>query len=494
MQEYKIIVLHTSMDDEPAGELHVRWISEFSFLLSVLVYKLVGQKIELIKLSEYDIEPDTFQYTPAVILPILSKNFFKSPLLSSYLEVINTEIKRHSREVPDSSFLFMLKNKISLNEIPASLANSRMHYFFKTDAVTDYITEYKPQNPEDTENIFWLKVYDVAYAIKKYILSNQSSVSQAENLVGQMSLKSVYLAQVGLDLENHRESVRREIIRNGYNVFPETNLSESYSSLEQQIKESLNHCSISVHLIGEDSGKLIKDRGLPMVEIENLLASDHCARINENEDIRKRNLFHRIIWLSDKMETLSVKQKLFIENIKREFANVKNTDILSLPVEELKSYIINMLDQTSQHTTDGFFRKNKNRKLIYIICDAAEYESCKPIGEFLQEYGFDVIFSNFEGEFLKIRDIHHKNLLSCDGTVIYYGDNDANWIKSKLLDRMKAMGLGRENTSNPTAIVVNDKKKIDDTLTIEKDALILIKEGDITKESIQPFINKVEES
>lgn len=494
MADFSVIVLHTSIDDEPAGDLKVRWVSEFSELLKILLFKLLGEPIKVIRLSEYDIDPDSFQYAPAVILPVLSKNFFKSPLLTSYLEIIDKEIKHHAKKSLPSMFCFLLKNKIQSNELPSALSGNRMLYFFKTDSVTDYITEYKPKNPEDTENIFWLKVYDIAYEIKKFILSAQSSVQQAEDVVGQMSLKSVYLAQVGLDLENQRESLKREIIRNGYNVYPEDNLAESYAVLEEQIKDSLNHCSISVHLIGEDAGKLIRDRGLSIVEIENLLASDHCKRINDNEDVKKRNRFHRIIWLSDKMETLSVKQKMFIENIKREFANVKNTDILTLPVEELKSYIIRMLDRTSHQESDSVFRKNTDRKLIYIICDASEYESCKPIGGFLQEYGFDVIFSNFEGEFLKIRDIHHKNLVNCDGTIIYYGNNDPNWIKSKLLDRLKAMGLGRENTRNPTAIVVNDDKKLNDTLTIGKDALILIREGDLTKETIQPFISRVEES
>ena len=494
MPDFKIIVLYTSLDDEPEKESKIQWVSGFSEMLSRLVFKLSGKSYEVIRLSEYDAEPDTFQHLPAVIVPVLSKNYFKSPLLSGYLEVVINEVNRKSKNIPDSLIVPVLKNKFSMQEIPAALSAMKYYYFFKSDAVTDYITEYRPDNPEDTENIFWLKLFDLAYAIKNFIHAAGSSLRQAEELVSQMSLKSVYLAGVGLDLENQRENVMREIIRNGYKVYPETRMNENYSSLEGQIKDSLNQSSISVHLIGEDSGKLIRDRGLSLVEIENQLASEHCTRVNENEDIRKRNRFHRIIWLSDKMETLSVKQKLFIENIKREFANVKNTEILTLPIEELKGYIIHMLDNSSNPDWDGMTVKNRERKLIYIICDASEYDSCKPIGDYLQESGFDVIFSNFEGEFLKIRDIHNRNLLSCDGTIIYYGNNDTNWIKSKLLDRMKAMGLGRENSSNPTAIVVNDESRLTDTLTIEKDALILVREGEITRDLIQPFITKVEAS
>jgi len=264
--------------------------------------------------------------------------------------------------------------------------------------------------------------------------------------------------------------------------------------LEQKVREDLSRCSISVHLVGEDAGRLVKDRGLPLVEIENQLASEHSQRVNEIDDIRKPPRFQRIIWLSDNMETLSVKQKLFIENLKREFANIKNTEILSLPVEELKNYIINRLDESNKPALDGGYRPNKDRKLIYIICDVAAYNSCKPISDLLEESGFDVVFSNFEGEFLKIRDQHNQHLLNCDGTIIYSVNSDINWVKSKILDRLKALGMGRENTRNPTAIVLDSNKILDDSLSIQKDDLILMKEGDITRESIQPFISQVEQS
>jgi hypothetical protein len=494
MSDLKVIILYTSIDDEPDGEEKIRWVSDLTKLLTILVDKLLGRKLEVIKLSEYDIDPDTFRYTPAVVIPILSKNFFKSPLLSSYLDLIQNEIS-HKRSGDAGSFMFFIfKNKIGINSLTPSMADVKSFYYYKTDAVTDYITEFKPLQKEDGENIFWLKTYDIAYEIKQFSLLASSAIHQAENIVSQMSLKSVYLAQVGLDLISQRESVMREIIRNGYRVLPDSVLPDNYAPLELKIREILNHSGISVHLIGEDSGKLIKDRGLPLVEIENSLAAEHSTLMNEGEDPRKRNRFHRIIWLSENMETLSVKQKLFVENLKREFANSRNTDILTLPVEELKSYIIHKLDESNLPDTGAILSKKGDRKLIYIICDISEYDSCKPIGNLLQEYGFDVIFSNFEGEFLKIRDLHNRNLLNCDGTIIYSGSNDPNWIKSKLLDRQKTLGMGRENSKNPTAIVIDNDRKLEDSLTIKKDALILIKEGEFTKEIMHPFIAQVEQS
>jgi hypothetical protein len=494
MSDLKVIVLYTSMDDEPEGEEKVRWVSVFTRLLSILVEKLLGRKLEVVQLSEYDIDPDTFQHLPAVVIPVLSKNFFKSPLLSSYLEVVNKEISHKRAGEDGSAMYFIYKSKIGLNNLASALTEIISFYYFKTDAVTDYVTEFKPIQKEDSENIFWLKTYDVAFQIKQFFLSSGSTVHQAENIVSQMSLKSVYLAQVGLDLVSQRESVKREIIRNGYRVLPDSALPDNYAPLELKIKENLNHTIVSIHLVGEDAGKLIKDRGLPMVEIENSLAAEHCNLMNDSDDQRKRNRFHRIIWLSENMETLSVKQKLFVENLKREFANARNTDILTLPLEELKSYIIHKLDDSGIPDTNTYLSKNNDRKLIYIICDISEYDSCKPIGNLLQEYGFDVIFSNFDGEFLKIRDLHHRNLLNCDGTIIYTGNNDPNWIKSKLLDRQKTLGMGRESSKNPTAIVIDNDKKLEDSLTIKKDALILIKEGDFTRESIHPFIAQVEQS
>ena len=113
------------------------------------------------------------------------------------------------------------------------------------------------------------------------------------------------------------------------------------------------------------------------------------------------------------------------------------------------------------------------------------------IGDFLENQGFEVIFSNFDGELLQIRDNHIRNLQECDGTLIYYGKNNENWVKSKLFDSVKALGLGRNKDKNPTAIIVDSNKKVDLDLYFDMDNLILLKNQKVNKNSFKSFFNQL---
>jgi len=112
----------------------------------------------------------------------------------------------------------------------------------------------------------------------------------------------------------------------------------------------------------------------------------------------------------------------------------------------------------------------------------------------LEGEGYKVIFSNFDGELVQIRDSHARNLQECDGTLIFYGNNNKNWVKSKLFDSVKALGLGRDKVKNPTAVIVDSDKKMDLDLYFEKEGLILFDNDSIDKDSFKPFLNQLEES
>ena len=114
------------------------------------------------------------------------------------------------------------------------------------------------------------------------------------------------------------------------------------------------------------------------------------------------------------------------------------------------------------------------------------------MGKMLESQGYNVVFSNFEGELLAIRDRHLKNLNECDGTIIYYGNNNQNWVKSKLIDSVKALGMGRIKGSNPTAIIVDSEKQVELDLYFDKDKLMYLKNEKVTKETFKPFLSRLE--
>jgi hypothetical protein len=242
-----------------------------------------------------------------------------------------------------------------------------------------------------------------------------------------------------------------------------------------------------------DSGKLVKDGGLTLVEIENQIASQHSKQINDQPRIKYIERFKRVLWISPHRENISVKQKLYIENLKKDLVNIQNAEVLEIPIEELKGFI-NSLISWRVDAWDKAAKVTKSRKKsIYFICDAFQRKQCAPMGKLLESQGYNVVFSNFEGELLTIRNRHLKNLNECDGTVIYYGNNNQNWIKSKLIDSVKALGLGRIKGKNLTAIIVDSDKKVELDLNIDTNKLMYLTKDKVTKETFKPFLSRLED-
>ncbi len=495
MSKLPIIILYASLDDKPERDAPKGWVTSFGKNILELLSRLDNDQYSLLKLTEYDIEPDSYPTEKAVIFPVLSTNFFQSPLLTGYLDVLEREVINKSVRKEDSRFLFIsiFKNRVQKDLLPKYIISSKRKYFYSVDSLTDFVSEIQFMNDPVKDHYYWMKVFDLAYVIKNFNNRDDNSLAYLEGLVDQMRPAGVYLAQVGLDLEFERENLFRELIRNNYPIYQMDLIDENFEKITYNINQKLSKCFLSIHLIGEDAGQLIKDRGLAIVEIENQLSSEHGRQVNQHSRTRHKERFKRIIWLSPDRHNLSVKQKMFIENLKKDQANIQNAEILEMPIEELKNFVSNFIDQRLETIDTGSIFDQNKRKSIYFICDKDEFNQCKPLGKVLEERGYDVVFSNFEGELIKVRDLHNRHLQQCDGTLIYYGGNNENWVKSKLFDSVKSLGLGRIKGSNPTAVIVDSDKKIDLDLYQDADKLIIDKSEKAIFEAFEPFLARIEE-
>jgi hypothetical protein len=490
----QILIIYSNLDNKAGPTSKSGWVSTFSNNLVQLLNRLDGDQYHVSQLSEYDIDPESYPGESAIVIPVLSKNFFQSPLLSGYLEVFEKDIhkKAGKRSSAQFEFISVFKNRVQEDNLSDFIARHPKKFFYKVDPLTDFVTEIHFEDDPQKDADYWMKLYDVAQFIRDFHHHMSSPMKKVEELVGEMKPDGIYLAQVGVDLEVARENILRELIRNYHHVLQVERPDNNYESLVEEINEKLNRCHISIHLIGVDSGKLVKDRGLTLVEIENQIASQHSKQINDQPRIKYIERFKRVIWISPQRENVSVKQKLFIENLKKDLVHIQNAEVLEIPIEELKGFINALISWRIEAWEKSAVITKNRKKSIYFICDEQQRKQCTPIGKMLESQGYSVVFSNFEGELLTIRNRHLKNLNECDGTIIYYGNNNQNWVKSKLIDSVKALGMGRIKGSNPTAIIVDSEKQIDLDLYFETDKLMYLKNDKVTKETFEPFLSRLE--
>ncbi len=492
MVDYQIIMLYANLDDKPDSQSSKGWVSIFVENLERLLNRLSGEKHSIVKLSEYDLDLDSYPLEPSIIIPVFSLNLLQAPIFMSYLSVLEKEATKKRKASASIKFINVFKNRIPTEEIPPYLLKNKFYNFFDIDSLTDFVTEISFQEDPDKDHDYWMKIFDIAADIKNINEAQRSPVKTAEKLVKNLRPSGIYIAQSGIDQHNQRDNLCRELLRSQYDVHQLDTVDGSYDDIVKQINEKLSKCQLSIHLVGEDSGKLIKDRGLSILEIENQLASEHSRQVNDKPGVKYYERFNRIIWISESNENLTVKQKIFIDNLKKDLVNIEYAEIMDCPIETLKGFIIGKINENKIGQEQVMIPDAETGKSIYLICDKTEREECKPISNFLKDQGFKVILSNFDGEILQIRHKHIRNLKDCDGTLIYHGKNNENWVKSKLFDSVKALGLGRSKGKNPTAVIVDSNKKVDLDLYFDKDNLILFKNQKVNKSSFKSFLNQLE--
>jgi hypothetical protein len=111
----------------------------------------------------------------------------------------------------------------------------------------------------------------------------------------------------------------------------------------------------------------------------------------------------------------------------------------------------------------------------------------------LEKNGYQVITSNFEGNPDDIRTKHNDNLKRCDATLIYYGNENEGWIKSKQKELLKSLGLGREKPISPQAILIENESQLKDSLGIDEKAIILQGQNQFSPKIMEPFLAKLKD-
>ena len=127
-----------------------------------------------------------------------------------------------------------------------------------------------------------------------------------------------------------------------------------------------------------------------------------------------------------------------------------------------------------------------------MIHDKLEAGKCKKIESFLLNSGYDVITSDFEGNPDEIRTRHNDNLRRCDATLIYYGNENEEWIRSKQKDLLKSLGLGRDKPISPQAILIENESQLNESLGLDQKALVLQSGKRITAKMMEPFLTQLE--
>lgn len=496
-----IALVYSTKDDQPIEGGLKGWVTNFHRFLSTLMYQITRENPGMSLVNETNFNSfDLDDFT--VVLFIVTENLSKNNDIVKSLNNYGKKLKEKNRLMADGlpRFFKILKRPYDPDAKLSEFEDLLTYDFYLVDPLTGDPQEFTRFFGNDAERSYWMKLVDMAYDINHVLHAKERVASDGSyNTVPRE--KTVYLASTGVDMVIQRDIVKRELIRHGYKVLPDHSLPKEAKALDRMVREDLDRCRLSIHMVGEDYGYKPRGSELSVVDIQNRVASDHTYQISEkNKELKedKKEPFSRLIWVSPDLKNVTERQKIFIEDLKSDAAALEEAEVLQIQLQELKTIIREEL------VTGGRFKTKRNikgldttkaadqSKMIYLIADKRDIKQIDELTSYLKKKGFNVVSPSYEGDLVDLRYIHQENLRRCDASIIYFGGATEDWIKTKLQDLLKAPGFGRDKPLEAKAVYFEGKKDVDMEHYKNNNALVLGNNGGtFTPDHLTPFLTKI---
>jgi len=493
----EILISYASEDNQPRVDGDRGWVTSFCKFLTTLLTQIMREEPQIRLINENEQHPEEIE-NAAIFIAVLSNKFKSNSSLIAGLAHFGESAKAgKTLHIGSKSRMFkVIKHPVDVDSMLPEFEGILGYDLYLVDPLTGEAQEHNRYFGVEAERSYWLKLVDMAYDIFQISDKLGTTKKSGKEVIAQE--KTVYLASTGIDMVIQRDIIKRELLRHGYRVLPEQSLPKEAKALEAMVKADLEKCRLSIHLIGEDYGYKPKGSDLSIVDIQNKIASDFTLKvINQNKKSLEKTIFSRLVWLSPDMVNVSERQKIFIEDLKSDAAAVEEAEVLQITLQELKSIIREELITGGRFKTRSDYERQeledpKGGKLIYLICDKSDAESAQPLAKSLKSNGCEVVTSAFEGDLIDLRYLHQENLRRCDASLIYFGNANQQWIKTKLQDLLKAPGFGRVKPLKAKAIYVAGDGKLKPGEFQEDGTLILTGNGEFKADVLRPFLEKLE--
>ncbi len=485
--EDDIFISYSHIDNQPLTEGQRGWISDFHRALETRLSQLLVPEPKVWrdpKLAGNDFfEDKLIGRIPriAILISVISPRYISSEwCIREMKEFCRIAEERGGVRVDDKSLIFkVIKTPVSSENQPAEVKGVLGYEFFHFEKETGRLRELNPEVDPETKRNYWRKLDDLAYDIHELLVrlkrEETAAPPPAEKGV------SIYLADTTFDLRDERDSIRRELQQRGYTVLPDGTLASNAKEFEEDVREALSRCRLSIHLVGENYGDVPKGETKSLVYLQNLIAAEKSREPG----------FSRLIWMPVDLKATDPRQVEFINYLQRDPAAQQGAELLQTSVEELKQVINDKLTIKKEVIQPPAVTPSENSSPhIYLICDREDMNSILPLHDYLYDAGYEPILPSLEGIETEIREEHKENLLWCDACLIYYGAASGPWLRSKLRDLQKIAGYGRSKPMLAKCVYVGPNETPDKQTFRTHDAVVIKNFSAFSPDSLTPFLNQ----
>jgi hypothetical protein len=473
-----ILIVFADADNIAVSESRVGWASQFKKFLEFMLVKVLGENPKILLKGEYDSMTSPKLDNVGVLIVVLSKNFAQS---TACLEHVNAFYNATKSDPDHHRRIFkVFKSPMTSLEQPESLREMLGYEMYQLNSSAGEMQDYADYFNNASESQYWMEMVDLSYDIHDTLRELKNG---SDNAVKELfTRKTVYLAETGRDLAVQRSILTRELQRNGYAVLPDKSLPVKFQEIEQTVRSHLNESIMSIHMIGNVYGEIPEGYDRSVVDIQHRLAAEKNQQAKENEE-----LFSRLIWISPNLSHATERQKLFIENVKRDVETQEGAEILQTPLEDFKNIIREELNEA----IDRKSRPERRGRSIYLMYESVDQGDVKPYLDIIEKSGFNVLIPAFEGEWLELRQKHIENLLAFDAAIIFKGSSNEQWVRMKALDLLKAPGFGRKKPISAKAIIASSSSTQHREVYKNQNLRIIEADPHYSLESLKSFLQEL---
>jgi hypothetical protein len=419
-----VLIIFSEKDNHSTSG-QIGWVTQLKKHLELVLTQLTRSKPAVLLKSEFDSITSPNLNNAAVLIAIVTPDFIVSSNCLDNLKRFQLVVQNQT-----SRIFKVVKSRVPLSSLPPILQESDEYDLTPVNSSNNRLFYQVEDSSVNEEELYWLRVTDLAYAIKDEL--SQLKPNGTEQNSRKLIQKTVYLAETGNDLTVQRHILQRELIKHGYRVLPEKKLPAHFAEFEKAVRHDLEEAQLAIHLIGYHPGEMLEGTQLSVLDLQNRIASEKSSRTGTGN-------FSRMIWISPEHIRADDKQRQFIENLKRETEVQEGIEILQTPIEEFKNIIREELSEPS----GSFTLQDSQGKSVYLIHDRIDQSLVDPLIKSLENGGYTVLTPQFDGDMLTVRQRHFENLRAFDSAIIFKGKVNPQWVRMKILDLLKAPGLGR---------------------------------------------------
>jgi hypothetical protein len=482
----EVFISYTHKDNEKLSDERQGWIDYFHDALTRRVKQIAGRAVEIWrdpKLGGNDLLTPTIEAKlrhSKLFIAVLSPGYLKSDWCAKELRLFrDSAVAKGGLHLDNSSRIFYVtKTPIAVEHRPGTVEldpSELIGYTFYRPNERGHPHEFDPRHPEDRQDFLGV-INDLACDLCEMldkVDGAQDRPHEHASVVAPSGV-TVYLAETSFDLAPERERLRRELEQFGHTVLPERPLQLS-ADYPEQVKENLAKARLSVHLIGKSYGVIPEGQDRSAIDIQYELAGAEAAA---------RGAFIRLPWMSADLEAADPRLEKLHDDPK----------LLIGSLETLKTAIGDVLAPPAlppQRAGQGKAEADQSRWL-YVLTDPHDAATAKLCSDWLfEQTGFNVL-EPLEGcDEREIREDNEESLKSCDAVLVYYGEANEFWLRTKLRDLQKAFGYGRQRPFLAKAVFLADPERADKERFKAHDIMILNGFGPFAPSKLLPFVEKL---